>query len=132
MELLAADYAILGVAAFFAVAGLFRGFSGELGSACGWAAAAAAAYFAWPWLVGAVSAMWMRIVAAGIMALVAFFFARVLVAKTVRVMLAQPTDALLGLAVGLAKVAVAAFFAARFEEAAEFSAILREIAARVG
>ena len=132
MTLLAADYVILGAAAFFAVVGLVRGLSGEVGSVGGWVAAAVAAYFSWPHVQGRSAEPWIPPVAVGVVALVAFFLARVTLSKAVHFMLAQPTDALLGLLVGCAKVAAAVVFASRFEVAVELSSIVREVAARVG
>ncbi|MBQ9739939.1 MAG: CvpA family protein, partial [Kiritimatiellae bacterium] len=54
MELTVIDWIIFAVTAFFTVVGLFRGFSGQLGSLVGMVVALAAGYFLFAPLKGIV------------------------------------------------------------------------------
>ena len=102
MELLPADYVLGALTAILAVMGLFRGFSGTLGALAGSAAAAAAGSVGWRLSAAFLEATWARALAALVVALLAFGLVRLVVKKTVNGLLAQPTDALCGGAIGLA------------------------------
>lgn len=113
MEPTPVDFVLMGVTILLAGIGLFRGFSGELGSLAGFAAAAAAGFF----LFGAAQTC---AVAAGftdfaqpaayaidfVFALLAFGIVRAVTAKGVSVLVPQPTNAILGALGGLAKSAL--------------------------
>ena len=123
-ELLILDWVIIGAAIFFALSGLFRGFSGELGSAVGWAALAAAAYFGWDYFGEKLTEKWMAAIATGVLALMSFWLARIIISKVVNCALSQPTDAIVGFLLGILKVAAAAFALVYFQLGLEYSVIL--------
>ena len=127
MDLLSVDYVLLGLGIFLGAVGLFRGFSGELGSACGWAAGAGAVYYGWDYFGSLISIKWVLIGVMVFLALAAFGLVRVVVSKLVHKALAQPTDALLGLTLGLIKLALLIFLALHFEWGADNSRFLQEI-----
>ena len=117
MDFTALDWVLLAVAAFFAVVGLFRGLSGQLGSLVGIVAALVVGYFAFAPLRGFVQAGGMvngetaqkslAAVADFVVALIAFGLSRRIVARFVSFLVPQPTDAIAGAVVGLFKGAVA-------------------------
>ena len=117
MDLTVLDWVLFGVTAFFVVVGLFRGFSGQLGSLAGIAVALIVGYFlfsplramiaAGNWVTGGAAQSG---VAAGldfIAVLIVFGLVRRAVAKFVSFLVPQPMNALAGGLVGLFKGAVA-------------------------
>lgn len=97
-----ADYVLGGLAVAFALLGLFRGFSGTLGAMAGAVVAAVAGSLCWRFSSEFVVAAWLRALATLVMALLGFGLARLVVKKIVNRLLAQPTDSILGMAVGAA------------------------------
>ena len=116
MELTVLDWIIFAVAAFFTVVGLFRGFSGQLGSLVGMAAALVAGYFLFAPLKGAVTGgNWVsgeaaQNAVAGIAdftaMLVVFGIVRRIVARFVSFLVPQPMNAIAGALIGLLKSVV--------------------------
>lgn len=116
MELTVLDWIIFAVAAFFTVVGLFRGFSGQLGSLAGMAAALVAGYFLFAPLKGAVTGgNWVsgeaaQNAVAGIAdftaMLVVFGIVRRIVARFVSFLVPQPMNAIAGALIGLLKSVV--------------------------
>ena len=110
------DWIIFAVAAFFPVVGLFRGFSGQLGSLAGMAAALVAGYFLFAPLKGAVTGgNWVsgeaaQNAVAGIAdftaMLVVFGIVRRIVARFVSFLVPQPMNAIAGALIGLLKSVV--------------------------
>lgn len=110
------DWIIFAVAAFFTVVGLFRGFSGQLGSLAGMAAALVAGYFLFAPLKGAVTGgNWVsgeaaQNAVAGIAdftaMLVVFGIVRRIVARFVSFLVPQPMNAIAGALIGLLKSVV--------------------------
>lgn len=117
MDLTALDWVLLAIAAFFAVVGLFRGFSGQLGSLVGIVAALVVGYFAFAplrgfvqagnWISGEAAQKSLAAVADFVVALVVFGLLRRIVARFVSFLVPQPMDAIVGAVVGLFKGAVA-------------------------
>lgn len=117
MDLTALDWVLLAIAAFFAVVGLFRGFSGQLGSLVGLVAALAVGYFAFSplhglvqsgnWIGGDAAQKSLAVVADFVVALIVFGLLRRIVARFVSFLVPQPMDAIVGAFVGLFKGAVA-------------------------
>ena len=116
------DCALGCVAAALAVVGLFRGFSGTLGTLAGTAAAVAVGFFSWSFAASLAgrcvsSPSTMRLVAGVfdfVFALVAFGLVRRLVAKFVSFLVPQPLNALLGAACGLVLAAFSVLLMASF------------------
>lgn len=100
MQLLPADYVLLGLAVVMAVTGLFRGFSGTLGFFVGVAVAVLAGGFCWTLSANYTAEAWMRAGGTLVATLLVFGLVRLIVKKLVNGLLAQPSDALLGGAVG--------------------------------
>jgi len=117
VDLTALDWVLLAIAAFFAVVGLFRGFSGQLGSLVGIVAALVVGYFAFAplrefvqagnWISGEAAQKSLAAVADFVVALVVFGLLRRIVARFVSFLVPQPMDAIVGAVVGLFKGAVA-------------------------
>lgn len=101
MELLTADYILCGLGIVLALTGLFRGFSGTLAFLVALAAASAVGSFGWSWSEQLTSVAWQRAAGTLVATILAFGIVRMVVKKTVNGLLAQPTDALLGLALGV-------------------------------
>lgn len=102
MELQIADYVLVGLASAMVVLGVFRGFSGTLAFFLSVAAASAAATFGWTLSAEYMALAWVRVAAVSAASLAVFGLVRILVAKTVHLLLAQPTDAILGAFAGAA------------------------------
>ena len=132
IELLPGDYVIGGLAVIMAVTGLFRGFSGTLGFAVASAAAAFAGSFGWGYSATLTDVTWQR--AAGVLAasLLVFGLVRMIVKKLVNGLLAQPTDALLGAAIGALLGGLLLVAWAYSGIYLEYSNLAREVATYVG
>ena len=126
MDLLPVDYILVGITVFFAAVGLVRGVSGEFGSLCGWVAGAAAAKFGWSYFGSLITIKWALVGVTVFAALVAFGLVRVIVSKIVHKALSQPTDAILGLVLGVLKTAVIGFVLIYFEILVDSSRLLQE------
>ena len=117
MDLTILDWVLFGVTAFFVIVGLFRGFSGQLGSFVGIAAALLAGYFlfspframlaAGNWVEGETAQKGAAAVLDFAVALIVFGLVWRLVAKFVSLLVPQPMNAIAGGLVGLFKGAVA-------------------------
>lgn len=113
MDFTVLDWVLFGVMAFLAVVGLFRGFSGQLGSLAGMAAALIVGYFAYaPVLAFTVAGRYftdqaVQKGAAGlgvfILGLVVFGVVRRIVARFVSFLVPQPMDAIVGALAGVLK-----------------------------
>ena len=137
MTLAPPDYVILAIAAGCAATGLFIGVSGALAFLAGTAAAVFAGRFGWPFSANYLESGLARGLAVSVATLFAFWIARALVKRTVKVAVAQPADAIYGavlaavsgLAVGLGVVWLAQFLGI---PGAGESVLLEEAASHVG
>ena len=113
MGLTVIDWVIFAVTAFFSVVGLFRGFSGQLGSIVGMAAALAAGYFLFSplkdlvvggnWVSGATAQNAVAGIADFVVVLVVFGVVRRIIARFVSFLVPQPMNAIAGALIGLVK-----------------------------
>ena len=101
MELLPADYALCGLTLVLAVTGLFRGFSGTLAFVLATASAVLAGMFGWTHSESFTPVVWMRVAGTLVGTLLVFGLVRMIVKKLVNGLLAQPSDALFGMAIGV-------------------------------
>lgn len=132
MQLLPADYVLLAFGVLCALVGLFRGLSGTLAFFVAIGAAVAVGYGAWYFSSSYIEGAWLRALAAFIAALLAFGLARLLVKKLVNGILAQPSDALLGLLVGLLVAVGVACVWARSGIATSYSTLITYLQAQIG
>ena len=117
VDLTILDWVLFAVTGFFTVVGLIRGFSGQLGSLVGLAAALVAGYFIFAplrsviasgnWVTGSTAQNGLAAVLDFVAALVVFGVVRRIVAKFVSFLIPQPMNAIAGGLVGLLKGAVA-------------------------
>jgi len=126
-----ADYVVLGVAAVFAAAGLFRGLSGTIGFLSASVASAATGTFGWPLSARWLQSPWTRGLAVFVAALLVFGIVRLVVKKSVNGLLAQPSDAVFGMVVGVAAAALLVVAWAYSGFYTELSSIASEVAAYV-
>lgn len=113
----ALDWALFSLTAFLTVVGLFHGFSGQLGSFSGLAAALAAGYFLFGplrnlvesgnWVSGDAAQKGLAAMLDFVAAIVVFGVVRRMVAKFVSFLIPQPMNAIAGGLVGLFKGVVA-------------------------
>lgn len=101
MELLPADYILLGAAVVLAGMGLFRGFSGVFAFVVGFAVAGAADFIGWSTFLAGFESVWTRALAAVVLYVVVFGLVRYLVKLAVGRVLSQPSDAVFGCVLGL-------------------------------
>ena len=102
IELQPADYVLCALTLAAAVMGLFRGFSGTLAFLAALVAGGAAASFAWAFSADFTPEAWMRAAMTLVVSLFAFGIVRLVVKKLVNGLLAQPSDAIFGMLVGVA------------------------------
>lgn len=106
MDLLTADYVILGFTLGGAVIGLLIGFSGAFAFLCGSIAAAAFGHFFNQYLKTVIGHGVLRALALTVAALLAFGLVRIIIRRFVRGMLAQPGDSIFGMLAACAAGAV--------------------------
>ena len=131
MELLPADYVLCGIAIVMAVTGLFRGFSGTLAFLLASAAAALTGSFGWSYSATFTAEIWMRAAGTLVAALLAFGIVRLIVRKLVGGLLAQPSDAIFGFAIGASFAALLVVAWAYSGMYLEYSNLAREVAVYV-
>ena len=117
MNLTHLDWFLVAVTAFLTVVGLFKGFSGQLGSLAGLAAGLMAGYFLFApmkglvaggnWVSGETAQNAVAGISDFVIALVVFGLVRRVVARFVSFLVPQPMDAIAGALIGLLKSAVA-------------------------
>lgn len=130
-ELLPADYVLCGLTVVMAVTGLFRGFSGTLGFVLAAVSAAFVGSFGWAYSATLTDVQWQRAAGVLVATLLAFGLVRLIVKKLVNGLLAQPSDALLGAAIG-AGLGVALLVAWAYSGMyLEYSNLAKEVAAYV-
>lgn len=132
MQLLPADYVLLAFGALCALVGLFRGFSGTLAFFVAIDAAVGVGYCIWVYAVSYIEGAGMRALAAFVAALLAFGLVRLIVKKLVNGILAQPTDALLGLLIGLLVAVGVAFVWAKAGVCVEYSNLIQAFRVLIG
>jgi len=131
MQLLPADYVFCGLAIVMALVGLFRGFSGTIAFAAAAAVAVLVGKFGWPFSAAYIEQPWARGLAVLAGVLVVFGFVRLIVKKLVNGLLAQPSDALFGLLVGLVLAAVLLWAWAQSGLYLDYSTLATEVAKHV-
>ena len=132
MELLPADYAICAATLVLAILFAIRGLSGVMAFVVATVAAVFAVSFGWPYSETLTGVVWQRAVGVGLATLLVFGIVRAIARKFVNGMLAQPADAIFGFLFGAALCAALVLAWALSGLFPEYSAIVREVAARVG
>lgn len=97
-----ADWVLAALTAFFAMMGLFRGFSGTIAFVLACAAAAFSVLPGWTLTALASDSLWMRRAICFVGVLLVFGIVRWLVKKLVNGILSQPSDAIFGFLLGVA------------------------------
>lgn len=131
IEMLPADWALAAIVLTLAVLGLFRGFSGTIAFVVALAAGLFVAAFGWKYLNSYLPVEWQRGAAVLVAALLAFGLVRIIVKKLVNGLLSQPTDAILGLLVGVACGILLIFAWAVSGYYLEYSNLAQEVARHV-
>lgn len=126
-----ADYVLCGLTLVMAVMGLFRGFSGTLAFFLAAVAAAFVGVFGWRFSETLTSVAWMRAAGTLVATLLVFGVVRLIVKKLVNGLLAQPSDALLGMLVGAGFGVLLLVGWATSGLYPEYSRLVREVAAYV-
>ena len=101
MPLLPADYVLLGLTVLLTALGLFRGFSGAFAFLIATSLGIATVVSGWNGFLLGIGETWMRAVAAVVVFVVVFGVVRILVKLVVGKLLAQPSDAIFGVCLGL-------------------------------
>ena len=97
LELLPADYVLLGLMALPAVMGLFRGFSGTIAFFAAGISSVLAWSLVWHLSAGWSNEVWLRGLETFLVVLLVFGLVRIIVKKLVNGLLSQPSDALVGM-----------------------------------
>ncbi len=101
MQLLFADYLLIGLATVMAITGLFRGFSGTIAFFIAVVAGVTSGIISWTYAVDYTNETWIRALVTLAIALIAFGLIRIIVRKLVNGLLAQPSDAIFGFLIGV-------------------------------
>ena len=100
LELLPADYVLLGLMALPAVMGLFRGLSGTIAFFAAGISSVLAWSLVWHLSAGWSNEVWLRGLETFLIVLLVFGLVRIVVKKLVNGLLSQPSDALFGMLTG--------------------------------
>lgn len=100
LELLPADYVLLGLMALPAVLGLFRGFSGTIAFFAAGISSVIAWSFVWRLSADWSSGIWLRGLETFLIVLLTFGLVRIIVKRLVNGLLSQPSDAVFGMLTG--------------------------------
>ena len=100
LELLPADYVLLGLMALPAVLGLFRGFSGTIAFFAAGISSVIAWSFVWRLSADWASGIWLRGLETFLIVLLTFGLVRIIVKRLVNGLLSQPSDAVFGMLTG--------------------------------
>lgn len=122
-DLLPADYAVFTLALVVSVTGLFRGLSGNIAFLAGTAAAGAALVFGWDLSSCYIDSIVLRAAATLVVTLLAFGTVRVIFAKSIHFLIAQPGDAIFGFLSGILFGAGIFLLWAKLGVALEYSAV---------
>ena len=95
------DYALVGLTVLLAVMGLCRGFSGAFAFLVATALGSAVVAHGWVGFLSGIDSTWIRVVASVVAFVVVFGVVRILVKFIVGKLLAQPSDSVFGVALGL-------------------------------
>lgn len=95
------DYALVGLTVLLAVLGLCRGFSGAFAFLVATALGSAVVAHGWVGFLSGVDEMWIRVFISVLVFVVIFGVARILVKFVIGKLLAQPSDSVFGVALGL-------------------------------
>lgn len=101
MTFLAADYALMAFTVIMAVMGLFRGLSGMIAFIAATVVSVFAASFGWTYSSQFSEVMWIRALADLVATLLVFGLVRLVIQKAINGLLAQPSDAIFGMFLGL-------------------------------
>lgn len=96
MQLGFSEYLVLAVTLGGVIVGLFVGLSGTLAFLSGSVVSGLAAKIAWQSLATVLPTLWSRILVVSLAALFVFWVVRLIVAKTIRLVVAQPGDSIFG------------------------------------
>ena len=103
------DWVAMGACALFALVGLFRGLSGELGGICGVVAAASLATFGRSFLLslaktcGLGESRWVALAVVVAACVLVWLLVRAIARRLISAVIPQPANALLGLVFGVVK-----------------------------
>lgn len=128
MVFLPADYALIAVTAVMAVLGLFRGLSGMIAFIAASVVSVFVATFGWNYTSLVSETLWVRAIADIVVTLLIFGVVRLIIQKVINGILAQPSDAIFGMLLGLSSGLLLALAWARSGIYLEYSNLVKEIA----
>ena len=131
MELLPADYILLGFAFLAMIAGGVCGLSGMVAFASALGLSVFSAFMLWPFALERFNSHWAAALAVFVAAILVYAIVRVILKKTVNFMMSQPSDSILGMLVGLVLALGIVYAWARIGFFAEHSSIVTGVAAYV-
>lgn len=101
MQLLPADYVLLGLTVLLMALGLWRGVSETFAMLAGGSLAAASVFFGWGGFLGEISPTWVAIVISVAFFILVFGCVRAVVKFVIGKLLSQPADSIFGVCLGL-------------------------------
>lgn len=131
MVLQPADYVVIGLAVLMTAMGLFRGFSGAFAFLVATSLGASAVATGWTGFLASVEPVWVRAVAAIVVFVTVFGVIRLIVKFVVGKLLAQPSDSIFGVCLGLACGGLLVWALAHDPVVRSHSFIAREVHARL-
>ena len=131
MELLPADYVLLGFAFLATATGGVCGLSGIIAFASALGLSVFSAFVLWPFALARVDTPWAAALAVFVAAIIVYAIVRVILKKTVNIMMSQPSDSILGMVVGFVLAVGFVYAWARTGFLAEHSSIVTGVSAYV-
>lgn len=127
-RLLMLDWVFLAVAILFSVTGAFRGLSGTIAFVAAFLAALASYFCFWPLSADFIVSVPLRAVAVFAVLLVIFGIVRLVLKRTINVLIAQPSDSVFGFLAGFMLAFAALFVWVRSGIHLEYSYIATQLA----
>lgn len=128
MTFLAADYALMAFTAIMAVMGLFRGLSGMIAFIAATVVSVFAASFGWTYSLQISDVVWIRALVDLVATLLVFGLVRLVIQKAINGLLAQPSDAIFGMFLGLISGVCLLLAWAKSGIYLEYSNLVKEVA----
>lgn len=123
MQLQVADYIYLVAAAFFVIAGLFRGLSGFFAFVAALVASAALSFYFWPVICLKFGDVFLRSAVTAVGAILVFGIVRFVVKFVLRKIISQPSDSIVGMVFALVLSAAFLYVASSSPIVREYSSL---------
>jgi uncharacterized membrane protein required for colicin V production len=127
-KLLILDWLFIAIALIFSITGAFRGLSGTIAFVAAFSVSLASYYYFWPLSSEYFDSVPVRILVVMAVLLIVFGIVRLILKKTINVLISQPSDSIFGFLTGFALAFAILFVWVRSNLYLEFSYIATQLA----